>query len=132
MIRSEKRMLKNILRLVRRTTDSVWYDQNSSRLYLVAKPEDSEKYVDIQEDEALLVLQNLAQYGLITIYGTPLEVYISVTYQGLHHKAYSFDRLKKIFFSRFLYGLVTGILTGALSTLLAQYLLHLLFPGNGI
>lgn len=126
MIHSERKILKSLNKLTRCTKDLIYCDQCNQRFTLVQNSKKDEKYESFSEKNITALLELLSDKGYIRIHEHPTEIYLSLNIEAIYRFQFSFDRLRNAFFSKFIYGLISGIIIGVASTIIAEYLmLHL-------
>lgn len=126
MIHSEKVLLKTLTKLVTSPEDIVFCDSENGCFSVVQEVDKPPRDIAFPFPDVDSVVRRLSSYGYVQIQEHPFHLYFSMTYVGLHHFEYSFDDLRRIFFSKFVCGFITGALSGAAGVLLSQYLMRIL------
>lgn len=126
MIHSEKAILRSLAKLTKSTDDLIYCDTDKNRFVLVLDAGTTPKSVPFNEKNILSMLHRLESEGYVTIDSDSGEIYFRLTLETIYRIQITFDRIRYAFFSKFIYGLISGIIVGASSTILAEYLTGLL------
>lgn len=126
MIHSEKAILRSLTKLTKSTDDLIYCDTDKNLFVLVLDASTTPKSVSFNEKNILSMLHRLENKGYVTIDSDPGETYFRLTLETIYRIQITFDRIRYAFFSKFIYGLISGIIIGASSTILAEYLMGLL------
>ena len=123
MIHSERAILKKLTRLASSTSDIIYCDAENHCFKTVCEISQQPQTEEYPYDDVVDIIKRLASYEYLTLLDHPTDIYLSVTYVGLHLSEYTFDRFRHAFFCKFLYGLISGVIVGVASTLIVQCLL---------
>lgn len=126
MIHSEKAILHSLTKLTKSTDDLIYCDTDKNLFVLVLDAGTTPKSVPFNEKNIIGMLHRLEGKGYVTIDSDSGEIYFRLTLETIYRIQITFDRIRYAFFSKFIYGLISGIIVGASSTILAEYLMGLL------
>ena len=123
MIHPEKKILKSLTRLTKNATDIIYCDQCNHKFILVHDVTTKEKSAPFSEKNITALLKQLADKDYINITQDSPDIYFTLTINAIYRFQISFDRIRHAFFSKFIYGLISGIIIGVASTIIAEYLM---------
>lgn len=123
MIHSEKKILRSLTKLTRNTNDIIYCDQCGHKFILVHDSNVDGKSVPFDMENIIPLLKMLADKGYIIFHNHPRDIYFSLTVNTVYRLQISFDHLRYAFFCKFIYGLISGIIIGVASTLIAEHIM---------
>ncbi len=123
MIHSEKKILRSLTKLTRNTNDLIYCDQCNNKFILVHDSTTKEKSVPFAKKNIIPFLKTLSDTGYINIHNNRSDIYFSLTINAIYRFQISFDRFRHAFFGKWIPGLISGIIIGVASTIIAQHLM---------
>ncbi|MCM1026495.1 MAG: hypothetical protein NC432_08650 [Roseburia sp.] len=116
MLKQERKLL-NLIRKNFNLDSLIYFDEENNCLC------EDNITVALKSDESAHIIRFLADQGYLELADHPLQIYFTLTYEGYHRYRILMDNIRIFFFTKWIPGFISGILSAlAIEWLIRSFL----------